>query len=69
MDYRSNQVRKRDNMLLHTIDNFFQSHPKDYKCSISPRSLKAETIIRAVDEDFPVVESDAEAIKRIMKAL
>ncbi|OCB88748.1 cytochrome P450 [Sanghuangporus baumii] len=38
------------------------SHPLPFKTSLVPRSAKAEALIRSVEEDYPLTESDAKEL-------
>ncbi len=41
------------------------SHPKTFPCNVAPRSAKAATLVRSVDEEYPAVESDAAVLKEL----
>ncbi|KAL5481175.1 hypothetical protein ACEPAI_10116 [Sanghuangporus weigelae] len=38
------------------------SHPLPFKTNLVPRSAKAEALIRSVEEDYPITESDAKEL-------
>ncbi|TDL26571.1 cytochrome P450 [Rickenella mellea] len=41
------------------------SHPKAYKCRVTPRSARLRKLVDAVDEEFGVEESDAKILKEL----
>lgn len=41
------------------------SHPTPFKCSITPRSEKAEELIRSVLHDFPFEKGDADVLESL----
>ena len=46
---------------------FFSSHPKEFKCSITARTPKTEALIRSVDLEHPISDSDAEVLREVVK--
>jgi len=48
--------------LQYEYTNGIISRPKDFVCSIVPRSEKSAALIRSVEEDHPFERSDAEAL-------
>ena len=48
-----------------TYDTFVvASHPKEFVCSVLPRSAKAAELIRSVEDEHPFEPSDATALLR-----
>ena len=43
----------------------FLSHPKEFECSIFPRSEKAASMVRAIEEEQPFEPSDANALLKV----
>ena len=41
------------------------SHPYPYKCTIRPRSEKAASLVKVIEEERPFTESDADALLSI----
>lgn len=41
----------------------FTSHPKPFGCSFTPRSKKAEALIRTVLEDHPFEKGDVDILR------
>lgn len=38
------------------------SRPMEFKCSVIPRSAKAETLIKSINHEHPAESSDAESL-------
>ncbi|TDL20089.1 cytochrome P450 [Rickenella mellea] len=41
------------------------SHPKPFRCTITPRSDKVAALVRSADEEYPVLENDAAILKEL----
>ncbi|KLO15926.1 cytochrome P450 oxidoreductase OrdA-like protein [Schizopora paradoxa] len=41
------------------------SRPKEFVCSITPRSSKAEALVRSIEEEHPVDKNDAETLSNV----
>ena len=47
------------------LDLQYPSHPKPFRCSVTPRSAKAEALIRSVEEEHPYEPSDANTLAKV----
>ena len=56
-------VRCVEVVLMMTYD-FLVSHPKEFACSVLPRSTKAAELIRSIEDEHPFEPSDAAALLR-----